>query len=237
MSGDQAGGRYWQNWDRGEAAKRIDAYWLAEEGAYRTSLVADLRACFGKRVPLLEVGCGTGLIYGELRRQGVVTAASYQGGDVSRSMLDIARQRFPAARFGEMDIFSLPFADRSQRNVICIHVLQHLPAYDQALRELLRVTGERLYLASWFIPGQEDELVFSEPSERWDGQSFHNNAYALAGFLTKLVAAADREIADLHVRHVGGRNYTICVLFAQPGAKKPPVMARIKMKLRLLLSR
>ena len=216
--------RYWQNWDKGEAAKRIDKYWRESESGWREILVADILLEFGQRTRMLEIGCGSGLIYQEMVRNHVVSSSSYVGGDASRRMLEIARQRFTETQFLELDIFSLHFPDKSQPNVACIHVLQHLPDYAQAMRELMRIAGEKLYVVSWFSPEEEDQLVFSEASARWDGQAFQNNCYSLPKFLAYIWAIADRPIHDLRIHHFGDHNYSISITFVQKHASSSDIL-------------
>ena len=90
---------------------------------------------------LLEAGCGTGRFTFELARAGhQVTAVDY-----SAAMLESCRARQPSeaggsqVTFREASIFELPFDDDSFDAVISIHVLMHLPDYERALTELLRV--------------------------------------------------------------------------------------------------
>jgi ubiquinone/menaquinone biosynthesis C-methylase UbiE len=219
--------RHWQNWDEGDAARRIDRYWLSNEGPWRRLLARDMAAVFPKAGPVLEVGCGSGLIYAEMLKNRIVTPTSYTGGDVSRNMLAIARERFPQVRFRELDIFHLDLGDRSQPNVICIHVIQHLPYYDKAVLELMRVAGSRLYLVSWFKPAGEDEIIFSEPSEQWNGQQFHNNSYSLPKFLDFILARSGRSVEGVRVQHLDGANYSICINFDRPQVRPRGLLSRL----------
>lgn len=207
--------RYWENWDKGKAAEAIDGYWLSSalEREWRGLIVADMRREFGSEASLLEIGCGSGLIYRELLEAGVVTPGSYRGGDVSRSMLSLAQQRFPGVEFSALDIMHLPYGDRSQENVICIHVLQHLPRYDAAVAELMRVASRKLYLASWFTPDPEDRLTFNEPSEECGGQPFQNNCYSLPRFLAFVFENRGRDITGVRVRKIRDTSYALCLAF------------------------
>jgi len=227
--------RYWQNWDRGEAARRIDDYWVKSELPWRRALVKDVRAVFGRRVPMLEVGCGSGLIFRELRRSGIVTDRSYSGGDISQNMLDIGRKRFPGVKFSVLDIFKLDLPDRSQRNVINIHVLQHLPHYEAAIRELLRITDDTLYVVSWFARAQEDQVTFCEPSDDWDKQAFHNNYYSLPRFLSFLVSSTDRPIREIRVHQFGPwkDSYSIALTFDDSSMNDPARSLGRRMRSRL----
>ena len=212
-NGQEQGKRYWQNWDEGEAARRIDEYWIASEGYWRRMLVQDIRREFGTNVPIVEIGCGTGLIFQALLDEGIVTEHSYLGGDVSTNMLTIARERFPQAHLRELDVYNLDLPSHSQPNVVAIHVLQHLPDYQEALHELLRVTQQKLYMVSWFQMEMEDRTQFSPPSDRWDNQQFFNNRYSLPKFLASLYAGSEKPIADVRIHHFEGDSYGIAVSF------------------------
>lgn len=223
--------RYWQNWDKGEAAQRIDEYWLKSEKPWRDMLAVEIKEELGKPDRLFEIGCGTGLIYEAMLRQGVVTPASYVGGDVSESMLSIARKRFPGASFVNLDIFNVDYIDKSCPTVICVHVLQHLPYYDKALSELLRITADRLYIVSWFNSTMEDELEFCVPSDRWDGQRFQNNCYSLPKFLSYILTHCDKPMASVRVANFGGQSHAITVTFGAYHGKRS-FLSRVKTRYR-----
>ena len=190
--------RNWQNWDKGETAKAIDLYWVnsAFEKDWRKRLVSDIKGEFGKRIPLLEVGCGSGLIYEEMIKLHVVTAKSYVGGDVSHKMVDMASSRYPDAKFIYLDIFKLPFPEKSQPHTICIQVLQHLPHYAQALTELIRITSRKLLISSWFTQEPDDNIIFEDTV--WD-VPFYNNRYSLSKFLAFMYENFNTEIEKLSI--------------------------------------
>jgi len=184
--------RYWENWDKEGVAKKIDELWLSSESGWYSTLAQHIRDTFGTDVPMLEVGCGSGVVCQSLLKAGVVRKGSYIGGDVSESMLRIAHQRFPDASLLKLDIFRLPFVSHSQPNVICVSVLQHLPGYSDAMTELLRVTKDRLYVVSWFVDDADDQISF-KPSMRW-GQRFFENHYSIEKFIRFVKAAAVRRV-------------------------------------------
>ncbi len=188
--------RYWQNWDAGDTAERIDAFWLGSpyEQESRRMLAADLARVFapaGERT-LYEVGCGTGLMTAALFEAGW-SKDSYRGGDVSEAMLAIARERHPEVTFEHADVLNLP--ERGADEVACIHVLQHLPHYRDALAQLVRFTRRRLYVATWLVDAPEDRLAFSPVGANPGDQSFHDNRYALPPFVEALRGLTGREPA------------------------------------------
>jgi len=204
--------RNWQNWDTNGAAERIDEYWIKEEAPWRAAVAQELKNHINIEQPVVEIGSGSGLIYEALRDAGVCTSETYTGGDISQSMLAMARKRFPGVRFEQFDIFKLPFADASQPIVLNVHVMQHLPHYKDALTELMRVTARTLIVICWFHQGEEDNIDFSEASSDWGDQRFYNNCYSLPGFL-KFIETSPRKPKLIGIGHFGGQNYLIKILF------------------------
>lgn len=86
----------------------------------------------GRRV--LEVGCGTGLILARLARGATLA----RGVDFSPGMLRTAQARGLNVVLGSAT--HLPFADASFDLVCSFKVLAHVPAIEQALLEVARVT-------------------------------------------------------------------------------------------------
>lgn len=204
--------RYWQNWDKGEAAKRINEYWEANEDGWREVLVNDIRTVWGRPTSIFEMGCGSGLIFQKLSDKGLVTPTSYSGGDISLKMLEIAQRRAPSVSFKQLDIFNINLPDQSQENVINIHVLQHLPYYEEPVRELVRIAKKRLYICCWFKTG-EDQIHFSPGGDAWDAQGFQNNYYSLDKFLDFLNKNWGECIEKLEVRTFDELNKSVVVTF------------------------
>jgi SAM-dependent methyltransferase len=86
----------------------------------------------GKQV--LEVGCGTGLILERVAQ----FAQTARGVDLSPGMLARAQERGLDVREGSAT--ALPFADASFDVAYTFKVLAHVPAWETALAELVRVT-------------------------------------------------------------------------------------------------
>lgn len=206
--------RSYQNWDKGETAKSIDSYWMnsTSETNWRSLLVSNIKAEFGGNPPVLEVGCGSGLIYAEMIKFQVVTAKTYVGGDISHNMLEMAHNRFPKAKFIKLDAFRLPFRENTQPYTICIHVLQHLPEYAEALKELIRISSRRLLISSWFRQGPEDNIVFEDTP--W-GAPFYNNQYSLPKFLSFIFEHANAGIEKISVTKYLEATYIISMTFNQ----------------------
>jgi ubiquinone/menaquinone biosynthesis C-methylase UbiE len=100
-------------------------------------LIDDQAAAIVRRVghgkTLLEVGCGTGLILERVAQ----FAQRAEGVDVSPGMVEHARRRGLDVRVA--DATSLPYADAVFDVAFSFKVLAHVPKFDQALEEMLRV--------------------------------------------------------------------------------------------------
>lgn len=179
--------RYWENWDIGTAAERIDHYWSNDqfEAEIRRQQALDARSACGAEVPVFEAGSGSGLMAASLFAAGVTRPDLYLGGDTSSQMLAMARRRHPTVKFVEFDILGTEQAQEHE-NVVCFHVLQHLPSYRPALKRLLAMARRSLYVVAWFHDGHEDETRFVEPSQNPWGIAYYENVYSLAGFLTEI---------------------------------------------------
>jgi GT2 family glycosyltransferase/SAM-dependent methyltransferase len=112
--------------------------------------------------PILDVGCGGGLLPGMLRERGVAA----MGLDSSQQACQIAWQRHHVPTI-QSDLTSAPFPPESFSLITLFHVLEHLPdpgAYLDAARELLR-PGGRLIVQ---VPNL-DCWQFRALGRRWNG--------------------------------------------------------------------
>ena len=100
---------------------------------------------------ILDFGCGTGNLTGKLIGAGREVWAA----DVSGGMCDLVKRRFPGAHAnGELKTetmtgeFPLPFPDNHFSFIATYSVLHHVPDYEMAVRELVRVLdhGGVLYI-------------------------------------------------------------------------------------------
>jgi SAM-dependent methyltransferase len=93
---------------------------------------------------VLDVGTGTGRAAIALASRGALVT----GVDASAQMLAVAERRAKEAgirvTFAAGDAHGLAFADRSFDAVICLRVLMHTPDWRQSLRELCRVSRDRV---------------------------------------------------------------------------------------------
>lgn len=167
--------RTWQNWDVGRVAEEIDDYWRRDdfESRHRAHLLGALAPYIANRgVKLLEVGCGSGLIYERIVPD-LLPNDGYIGIDVSEKMLSIARRRYPEGQFRRGDGYDLELPDRSFDVVVCFEVLGHIPEIERFVPELLRVCRGTCLMTIWPAPG--DDIV--EKNEVIDGSQFLHREY------------------------------------------------------------
>ncbi len=141
---------------------------------------------------VLDVGCGRGI---DAKRY---DKKDYFGVDISRALIEVARETNPGYRFGVADARKLPFTDDSYDNVICKSFFEHLPSEEIALkisRELLRVC-EKQFQVAWHTP----PLMMIEKSrinklEGHFGKAIYQNQYSFKAF-KKYIPKLDIVIVD-----------------------------------------
>lgn len=102
---------------------------------------------FGAGGDVLEVGCGTGLVLSRIRE----FAREARGVDLSPGMLELARERGLDVVVGSAT--ALPFPDAAFDVTCSFKVLAHVPAIEQALTEMARVTKPGgVVLAEFYNP-------------------------------------------------------------------------------------
>jgi ubiquinone/menaquinone biosynthesis C-methylase UbiE len=84
---------------------------------------------------VLDVGCGTGHLAGELMQRGYTA----WGVDLSDAMVEYAREHYDRDQFRVGDIEQIPFPDNTFDAVMCLGVMEYLEKDEPALREMWRV--------------------------------------------------------------------------------------------------
>ncbi len=123
---------YWSRSDRWGSHSFTDAAALADQV---------LSTCGSG--PVLDAGCGMGLLVRTLLRAGV----DARGVDVAASVVDEGNRHAPG-RFTRGSILALPFPDDAFDTVVCTDVLEHLAEADvpAALAELRRVARRAAFI-------------------------------------------------------------------------------------------
>lgn len=84
---------------------------------------------------ILDIGCGTGHLAGELMQRGYTA----WGVDFSEGMVEYAREHYSRDHFHVGDIERIPFPDNTFDAVMCLGVMEYLEKDEAALREMWRV--------------------------------------------------------------------------------------------------
>ena len=89
-----------------------------------------------KKLKIVDVGCGTGLVGQELKKSGFI---NFDGIDISQEMIDIAYGRgYKALFLGNLNE-SLPFKSKSYDAALCVGVFTHGHVGSDRLSELIRI--------------------------------------------------------------------------------------------------
>lgn len=111
---------------------------------------------------ILDLGCG----HGRLIKLFEQTTIDYHGFDLSRNLIESARQKYPEFSFRVGDARRLPYQDSLFDSVWLIALLHHLPeaAAARVLSEAVRVVkpGGRIIITVW----QPDRISFWQKLNR-----------------------------------------------------------------------
>jgi SAM-dependent methyltransferase len=112
-------------------------------------------AAIGEPAQVLDVGCGTGSLTAALAH--ALPGATITGIDASAAFIEHARRQGSHARlvFQQADATALPFNDGQFAATLSLLVLNFVPDFEKAAREMARVTrhGGVVAAAVWDFPG------------------------------------------------------------------------------------
>jgi ubiquinone/menaquinone biosynthesis C-methylase UbiE len=102
--------------------------------------------CESNASSILEVGCGNGRVYRQIRDYGY--AGLYTGVEPAEFIISQNKERHPEAGWECAGVYEMPFQDNTFELCYSLYVLEHLVYPEKALREMLRVLrpGGRLVL-------------------------------------------------------------------------------------------
>lgn len=124
---------------------------------------------------LLDVACGPATEKSGYDQYGL--GIDYTGLDASRYMLNVAQQRHPDSNLVRANVQELPFRDATFDVILLKHILEHLPGYEIAVTEALRVARSAVIIDFFHTL-----LPISRDIPLKDRRGFHNNWYSRARF-------------------------------------------------------
>lgn len=90
-------------------------------------------------IKVLDVGCASGGFFNIMRT--LEPTLDYIGIDIAQPAVDMARQKYPEARFEVTDGTTIPFDDGTFDLVHCTSVMVNDPRYQEIWKEMYRVTS------------------------------------------------------------------------------------------------
>lgn len=134
---------------------------------------------------ILEIGCGTGLIMNEIKKQ--ISSDRIIGIDISEAMLAwAAKKKFRVLRANAV---KLPFKDNSFDFVYSFKVLAHIPEIKQVIKEIGRVAKENSILVLEFYNPWSIKFILNRISHLFNRKKVYSRydslkkieAYLLSG--------------------------------------------------------
>jgi ubiquinone/menaquinone biosynthesis C-methylase UbiE len=109
---------------------------------------------------LLDCGVMSGVTYEKLRQS--TLPVDYTGIDLSPSVLVDCRQRFSEARWEQGNVLDLPYTAETFDIVHARHLLECVPYYETAVREMFRVARKAVVICMFQIPAEPERLLRRE---------------------------------------------------------------------------
>jgi len=88
---------------------------------------------------VLDVGCASGGFFSIMRS--LEPSIEYTGIDIAEAAIELAKEKYPEARFLTTDGLEIPFEDQSFDLVHCTSVLVIEPRYKELVKEMYRVSN------------------------------------------------------------------------------------------------
>lgn len=128
--------------------------------------------CQLKPEKILEIGCGNGRVYRQLRSYGY--AGNYTGIEIADYLIQQNKNHHPEANWKAATAYEIPFPDRSLDLCFSLYVLEHLVYPELGLNEMLRILkpeGKLVLVFPDFVeagrfPSQQLGFSFGRASEK-----------------------------------------------------------------------
>jgi ubiquinone/menaquinone biosynthesis C-methylase UbiE len=134
----------------------------------------------GETLQMLDCGVMSGVTLFTLR--GADIRVDYTGIDISDAIISDCGANYPGETWLSMSAMDLNFPAHSFDVVNCRHLLEHLPYYETAVREMFRVSRRYVVICLFQVPKSPEKLLRRETP---DGYIWLNR-YAPGPFETLL---------------------------------------------------
>jgi len=97
-----------------------------------------------KPTRILDLGCGEGFVIKNLKK--AMPETKFTGVDISSEAIEVAKKEIPEGKFYNLDISNLGMQNSplegSYDMVMCLEVLEHIPEYDKAIKNIKKIEAE-----------------------------------------------------------------------------------------------
>lgn len=135
----------------------------AEHPSHETVLAWLEQEFSGGEISMLDCGVMSGVTFDKLRSASFRT--EYTGIDISPAIIEHCRSMYPDAVWDLMSVNDLTYPRDSFDVVYARHLLEHLPHYEAAVRELFRVARRYVVLCLWILPADPEVLMRRETGD------------------------------------------------------------------------
>jgi ubiquinone/menaquinone biosynthesis C-methylase UbiE len=131
----------------------------------RRDIVAEISKLLNpeKEFRILDMGCGTGQLYEDLRANFTGRKIGYTGVDLSPAMIEAAREKRPGASFTVSGIDDYTAGDGAFDCIVCAHSFPYYPDKKGAIEKFHRMLapGGTLLLVQGSVNGLYDRIILT----------------------------------------------------------------------------
>lgn len=166
---------YNEYWNNIEICNMLEALWKVEPYQLERQKYTDNILSMSP-ASILDIGCGCGVLYKNLKHSDPNISNRYKGVDISQPFLDKFTAAYPDADVSLENGETLSFDDNSFEAVVFYDVLRHQPEYETLLTEALRVSSKYVFMIETFVNNENDEDL--EITYKWYTLDIYDNWYS-----------------------------------------------------------
>ena len=151
-----------QTWWQDNVDSKIETFasWIGDYSA-ESKVFARKHISSKNYKSIVDCGCGLCTEYFGYRSDGHII--DYVGIDATPKLVELARSKGIDARQGYIE--SIPLPDNFAEISYIRHIVEHLPTFEPALREAVRIASKEVVVIFFLKPGDSTVIDF-DPSER-----------------------------------------------------------------------